>query len=246
MAGLAAGTVNGAAGGGTLVSFPALLATGLPALRANITSTVGILPGYAGSIAGYRAELEEQAARAVPLSASALVGALAGAVLLLTTPAHDFATLAPYLVLAACALFAAQPLVARLARSHATGPEAGPPSRRRLALAHAGTLAGAVYGGYFGAGLGVVLLALLGVVLPDTLMRTNGLRAILSLVVNFAAAAVFLVHGAIAWVDVAVLVPTSLVGGYVGARVARRLPPVAFRVLVIALGLATAGRLLAG
>jgi uncharacterized membrane protein YfcA len=118
--------------------------------------------------------------------------------------------------------------------------------RRRLAAAHGGVLLGSVYGGYFGAGLGVVLLALLGTVLPDQLNHTNSLRAVLSLVVNAGAAAVFLVHGTIDWFDVALLAPTSIAGGYVGSRVARRLPPVAFRVLVIALGLATAIKLFVG
>ncbi len=238
------GVVNGAAGGGTLVSFPALLAVGLPSLRANMTSTVGIWPGYVGGSAGFRSEVSAQRRRVAELSAPALAGAVVGSVLLLVTPQHEFAVIVPYLVLAACALFAVQPFVARAVRQHAAaGGEAG---LLRRAAAHSGTFASSIYGGYFGAGLGVVLLAVLGVTLPDDLVRTNGLRAVLSLVVNTAAALVFIAHGEIAWADAGILALTSLVGGYAGARVARRLPAVAFRILVLALGLTTAIRLLVG
>jgi len=240
-AGLGAGTVNGVAGGGTLVSFPALLAVGVPALKANITSTIGIWPGYLGGLAGFRAEVHEQAKRRLTvLSSAALVGATAGSILLLATPGSAFRTLAPYLVLAACLLFALQPLVLRWLR------RLGAASDGHLGVAAFGTLLGSVYGGYFGAGLGVILLALFGLTVPDKLVRTNGLRLVVSLVANSAAAVVFLVAAHVAWEDAGLLAGSSLIGGYFGARLARRLPPVVFRILVLGLGLATAGRLLAG
>ncbi len=122
--------------------------------------------------------------------------------------------------------------------------ESAPPEH--LGVAGGGTLAGAVYGGYFGAGLGVVLLALLALAVPDDLVRTNGLRSVLSLVVNIAAALVFIIHAHVAWGDAGLLAGSSLIGGYAGARIARRLPTVVFRALVIGLGVATAARLLAG
>ncbi len=209
-----------------------------------MTSTLGILPGYVGGVAGFRDEVREQPRRSIALSASALAGAVLGSILLLTTSSADFAKITPYLVLVACALFAAQPLVRGFVASHDS--HAGPASRARLATAHVGTFVGSIYGGYFGAGLGVVLLALLGTVLPDELVKTNSLRAILSLVVNTAAALVFLAHGVLDWTAIALLAPTSLAGGYLGARVARRLPPVVFRIVVIALGLATAIKLFVG
>lgn len=240
VAGLAAGTINGVAGGGTLASFPALLATGLPALRANITSTVGIWPGYLGGVAGFRKEIGDQPRRAARYSVPAFLGALAGAVLLLVTPSNTFSLVVPYLVLLAAGLFAIQPVLAKALQRH------GREHPERRTAAWVGTMAGAVYGGYFGAGLGVMLLALLGLVLPDSLVRTNGLRSLLSLVVNTGALLVFLTHGQVAWADAGVLAGCSLVGGYGGARVARRLPPVVFRVLVIALGLATGIKLLVG
>ncbi len=129
-AGLGAGTVNGVAGGGTLVSFPALLAVGLPALPANVTSTVGICPGYLGGVAGFRAEVRSQPRRCLLLSVPALAGAVAGSILLLVTPQSAFRSLVPYLVLVACALFAAQPFVARrLARRAGRARQGGPVGR---------------------------------------------------------------------------------------------------------------------
>jgi uncharacterized protein len=241
-AGLGAGTVNGAAGGGTLVSFPALLATGLPALQANVTSTVGILPGYLGGVAGFRSEVREQPQRRLRLlSGAAMVGAAIGSVLLLVTPVSAFKTLAPYLVLAACGLFAVQPLISRWVKARL-----GDVTDGHAGIAAAGTLLASVYGGYFGAGLGVMLLSLLALTVPDDLVRTNGLRAVLSLVVNCVAVAVFLVAAHVAWADAGLLAGSSLVGGYFGARLVRRLPPMVFRALVVALGLVTSARLLAG
>jgi hypothetical protein len=249
--------VNGAAGGGTLVSFPALLAVGLSPLRANITSSVGILPGYLGGVAGFRREVVAEQDRAKPLALSAVGGALAGSILLLTTPAHAFSVVTPYLVLLAALLFAVQPLVAgRVRRRQAASGTAGgavaapdsdgaPGKDRSLISAHVGTFLGSVYGGYFGAGLGVILLAVLGTVLPGEMNRTSALRSILSLVVSSTSALVFLVHGSVAWADAGLLAVSSIVGGYLGARIARRLPPMVFRVLVVGLGLATAARLLA-
>lgn len=282
-AGFGAGVVNGVGGGGTLLSFSALLAVGLPALRANLTSTVGIFPGFIGGVAGFREEISDQTRRVAQLSLPAMAGSVAGAVLLLTTPAKSFQHIVPYLILLACALFTIQPVVARSVRQRAiVSPEAkGPgvpdeqraaqtaashtsdvsagvvdgasrpsadtaPSRKRIALTGAGVFVGAIYGGYFGAGLGVVLLALLGMLLPDRLVRTNGLRTTVAFVVSVGAVAVFVIHGDIAWLDAALLAPSCVVGGYVGARLARRLPAAVVRIVVIALGLATAIRLLAG
>jgi uncharacterized membrane protein YfcA len=240
-AGLGAGTVNGVAGGGTLVSFPALLAVGLPALQANVTSTIGICPGYLGGVAGFRAEVRDQPRARLALTAPAVVGAVAGGILLLVTPSSDFRAMAPYLVLAACGLFAVQPVVGRWLKARVKRPDEG-----HVRMATMGTVIASVYGGYFGAGLGVILLAVLGLALPDDLVRTNGLRALLSLAVNFSVAVVFLIAAHVAWTDAGLLAGSSLVGGYFGARVARRLPVPVFRVLVVTLGLVTAARLLAG
>jgi len=234
LAGLGAGLVNGAAGGGTLISFPALLAAGYPALTANVTSTVGIWTGYLGGSAGFRQEVSNQAQRLRVLAPSVVAGAVVGGVLLLTTPTHDFREIAPYLLLVACGLFAVQPLVAKWLRRH------GEADRPHWALLHGGSAVAAMYGAYFGAGLGVVLLAVLGSGLPEPLLRVNGLRSVLSLVINTVAVAIFVAHAHVAWLAAGIMAGCALLGGYVGARVARLAPAALLRAIVIAIGLATA------
>ena len=240
-AGLGAGIFNGVAGGGSLISFPVLLALGYPALTANITNTVGIWPGYLGGAAGFRTEIKDQSPRLAQLSPVALAGGVLGAILLLTTPSSTFARLAPYLILAAAALFAAQPVLRRaLTRSDSRSP-----GDVRVPLMLGGTFLAAVYGGYFGAGMGVVLLAVLGLALPDSLARTSGLRTALSIGINGVAAAVFLIHRGLAWEAVGWLALGSLLGGWVGAKLALSIPAWALRTIVILIGVGTAVKLLA-
>ncbi len=240
LAGLGAGIVNGVAGGGTLVSFPVLLALGYPALTANVTNTVGIWPGYLGGVAGFRQEIGDQRTTVRALAPAAAVGAIVGAVLLLTTSPADFQRAAPWLILLASALFAVQPLLRRLL----AGLGHDHPTRRVLLFG--GTFVASVYGGYFGAAMGVMFMAILGLALPDTLSRTSGLRTILSVLVNGIAAVAFMIGASLAWAAVALLAVGSLIGGWIGARVARHLPAPVFRVVVIAIGLATALKLLVG
>lgn len=239
LGGLGAGLFNGVAGGGSLISFPLLLALGYPALTANITNTVGIWPGYTASAVGFRNEISGQRDRLVQLGPFAAVGAVAGAILLLTTSSALFRSLAPWLVLGGSILFALQPLLLR-----ALGGSEHAPPRTRPLLMVGGTFAASVYGGYFGAGLGVVLLAILGLALPDSILRTSGLRTALSILVNGVAAVVFLVHGGLAWEAVGLLAAGSLVGGWIGARIALSIPAAALRVVVVLVGLATVVKLL--
>jgi len=239
LAGLGAGLVNGAAGGGTLVSFPALLAAGYPALTANVTSTVGIWPGYLGGVAGFRREVVNQRARARSLLGTVVAGAALGGALLLTTPSKDFRLLAPFLLLFASFLFAVQPVLGSwLARGQGG-------HRSHKLLLHAGCFVAATYGSYFGAGLGVVLLAVLALATPEPLVRVNGLRAVLALIINTVAVVIFVAQAHVAWVAAGLMDASALVGGYVGARVARRAPTVVLRTAVVALGLVTAISLLA-
>ena len=268
-AGFLAGGINGIAGGGSLVSFPALIALGQPALAANVTSTVGIWPGYLGGVIGFRREVSDQGGRIRSLLPATLAGAVAGAALLLTTPSDAFEAIAPFLILAACALFAAQPLLTRRldrdgrddldrgggaeASGHGDRDGAGAPGpttraapRRPGPAVQAGGFLAATYGAYFGAGLGVVLLALFGTLLPDRLVRTTSLRTVLSLVTNTVAAGVFLVAAPVDWGKAGLLAGGALVGGFAGARVARRIPGALLRVVVITIGVAGAVRLLAG
>jgi hypothetical protein len=245
-AGLGAGFVNGAAGGGSLVSYPLLLATGLPARTANVTNTVGILTGYVGGALGFRDHLRSQRPRLRELAPVAIVGAVAGAVLLLVTSESAFEAIVPLLILGACLLFGVQPIVRRRLVERRTNRVDTPrESTGRLgAIALASVFAAAIYGGYFGAGIGVILLAILGIVLDEPLARVNGLRGVLSLLINAVAAVVFALGADVDWAVAGVLSATCLVGGYAGARVSLRLPDHLLRVVVITFGLAAVARLL--
>ena len=240
-AGLLAGTANAVAGGGTLISFPALLAIGLDPVTANITSSVGLLTGYAGGSVGYRRELEGQGDRVRALALISGLGGVAGALVLLLTPEEAFEVVVPYLILASCGLLAAQPRLAAAVR------------RRRGDDAHAGAVRGpvrlgvfvsSIYGSYFGAGLGVLLLAVLGTLVDDGLQHLNGLKSVLSLLINVVGVAVFLVSGRVEWASAGILAITAYAGGTLGARVARRLSPVLLRAVVVALGVVVAGVML--
>jgi uncharacterized membrane protein YfcA len=239
LGGVGAGIFNGVAGGGSLISFPILLAVGYPALTANITNTVGIWPGYVASAAGFRSEIGDQRDRLIRLTPVGLAGGVAGALLLLTTSPDTFERVVPWLVLGASALFAAQPLLRRALDRGSAHP------RTRPVLLVAGVFAASVYGGYFGAAMGVMFLAVLGLALPVSLAHTSGLRAVLSMIVNGMAAVVFLVHGGLAWEAVGLLALGSLVGGFLGARLALALPVPALRVVVVVIGVGTAIKLLA-
>jgi uncharacterized protein len=227
-AGVAAGAVNAVAGGGSLISFPALLAVGLPALTANATNIVAVLPGYVGSLLAYRPELRGQRARAVRLSGWSAVGAAAGAGLLLASPADLFESIVPFLVLAACGLLAAQPLFR---------PHPGAQDRRALGPA---TGAAAVYGGYFGAALGVMLLAVLGAMTGEDLQRSNALKALLSLLIGAVSAVLLAALGPVDWGAAGIVAAGSLVGGRIGGALARRLDPVVLRWAVVVIGVALA------
>ncbi len=230
-AGAAAGAVNAVAGGGSLISFPALLLTGLSPLAANVTNTVGLVPGYLGATLGYRDELAGQARRLLVLGAAAGTGAIVGCALLLAGSPAVFNRAVPFLVLGACALLAVQPRVAAWLRRR----DGGQVRERQRLLTGAVLLAG-VYASYFGAGLGVALLALLGVLVRDGLQRLNALKAALSLAASSVGAVVFAVIGPVHLAAAAVLAAGSLVGGRYGAGVARRLPERLLRVAVLVIG----------
>ena len=240
VAGLLGGAVNSVAGGGSLISFPALLAVGYPGVTANMTNTVALWPGYVGSSVAYRRELEGQRSRAMVLATTCVLGGLAGSVLLLTTPASVFKRAVPWLILLACALFALQPLASRaLTKRQAPSKE-----HRSLGL-HVAVFLAAIYGAYFGAGLGIVLLAVLGLAIPDSLQKLNGLKQVLSVVINSVAVVAYGVFGPVAWTAVAIMAVASLVGGRLGGGFARRLSPILLRVLVLGFGVTVGCILLA-
>jgi uncharacterized membrane protein YfcA len=237
LAGLAGGAINAAAGGGTLVTFPALLHAGLSPLAANVTNTVGLVPGYLGGVAGHRRwePLPEVSHRAL-LGASG-AGAAVGVALLLLTPQRLFSHVAPYLVLVAVVLLLAQRriLAALRRRGHAG-------SHRGVMIA---VTVAAVYGAYFGAALGVMLVALLSITSRAEFPLANAVKTLLSFLINLIAGLAYAVLAPVAWLPALVVAVTSTAGGYVGGSVARRIPVVVLRLVTAALGLVAAATLFA-
>jgi uncharacterized membrane protein YfcA len=230
-AGLVAGAINALAGGGSLITFPTLIATGMPSVDANVTNSVSVFPGYVSSVVGSRADLAGQERRLVAILPTAMVGGVAGCALLLLTPARAFEVIVPFLVLAAAATLAFQDRL----RGLVGHPRAL--SRRRQAITlQVVAFVGAVYGGYFGAALGVMYVAALALILDETLNRINALKNVLSAVVGLVTVVVFALFAPIHWAAVAVLAPATVVGGYAGAKLARRLPPAVLRFLIVAFG----------
>lgn len=239
-AGFAAGVVNAMAGGGSLLSFPALLLTGMPSVEANATNTLANLPGTLSAAWAYRRYIAEERRRAVLLSIPSVLGGLAGSVLLLNTPQRAFDAVVPWLILFACGLLALQTRVARLVARAVPASDAHVPWTLHLAQ-----FVIAVYGGYFGAGIGILMLASMAIFLPDTIQHANGLKVLLASVLNAMAAVYFLQARAVHLPEAGLMAVASTCGGYAGAHVAQRLKPVLLRSLVIAYGVTVAGVLLA-
>jgi uncharacterized membrane protein YfcA len=239
-AGVAAGTINTIVGSGSLITFPTLLAFGFPPVVANVSNTLGLVPGGVSGVVGYRRELIGQRARIVRLGLAAVAGGTTGAVLLLALPASTFERVVPFLILLACALVVVQPRLAQaLARRRADGVERS----AALALFVYGS---GIYGGYFGAAQGVILIALLAIFVPDDLQRLNGLKNLLVLFVNGIAAVLFVLLAPVAWEAVVLVAAGSIVGGQIGAAIGRRLPPLVLRGAIVVVGTAVALRMLAG
>jgi uncharacterized membrane protein YfcA len=241
-AALVAGAVNAVAGGGSLISFPALLAVGYPALTANVTNSVALTPGYFGGTLGYRRELTGQRGRILALGAISAVGAVVGAVLLLISSAALFERIVPWLIFLACGLLAAQTRLARLVRDRRSDGPAG--GDGHTAPLFAAQFLAAAYGAYFGAGVGIMMLAILGIFLADNLQRLNALKGLLSFLISVVAAVSFLLFADVSLLAVAVMAVASLLGGQLGVLLARRLDDRTLRWLVIAFGVAVGLRLL--
>ncbi|MYS80868.1 sulfite exporter TauE/SafE family protein [Embleya scabrispora] len=236
VAGLGAGTVNTVVGSGSLLTFPVLLALGYPPVVANVSNTIGLTPGSISGALGYRLELAAQSARLLPLSIAAVLGGASGGLLLLGLPPGAFRAVVPVLVLLAALLMAAQPWLSRRLRVR----------RERRAVPGRGTGVGptllaavftvSVYGGYFGAAQGVLLLALLATVLDEDLNLLNGLKNLLQALVNLVAAVLFALTADVAWTPVLLLALGSVAGGRLGALLGRRVPAPVLRTLVVLIG----------
>lgn len=242
-AAFAAGAINSVAGGGSLLSFPALLAFGLPSIPASVTNTVAPWPGYIGGSVSYRREMAGQRRWLRALWPPAVMGALAGSWILLATPQQAFDAIVPFLILGACALMAVQDrLAAVVARHHP--PPAGEDARVPPLL-WAATFALGVYGAYFGAALGIMLLAALGVLLPDDIQRSNALKGVLSLVINAVAVLYYALLGPVAWLPALAMAIGAIAGGYLGASAARRMGRLWLRRVVVTYGVVVAAVLVA-
>jgi uncharacterized protein len=234
LAAVAGGAVNALAGGGTLITFPTLTALGLPALAANVTNTIAIAPGHLGATLAQRRELRGQRGRLLRLVPAGFLGGLAGGLLLLVTGEKAFRQLVPFLILLASILLAVQEPVRRwLARRAADGtwePHEG--------WSIAPVFAASIYGGYFGAGLSVIVLAALGLVVSDSLTRLNAVKQAVGFAANTGAALIFLCSGQVAWNVALVMAAGAVAGGALGGRLAGRVRPATLRVVVVALGVA--------
>jgi uncharacterized membrane protein YfcA len=236
-AGLAAGTINTIVGSGSLITFPTLLGLGYPAVVANVSNTIGLVPGSVSGAIGYRRELTGQLGRVLRLLPAAVLGAAAGALLLLAVPGA-FRRVVPVLILLAVALVIVQPRIARWRANRGVVRDHPGPAL------HAGVFLTAVYGGYFGAAQGVILLALLGITLDDDLQRLNGVKNVLAAVVNFVAAIYFAFATHVAWDAAGILIVASTLGGQVGAVLGRRIPSQVLRAVIVVVGTAVAIKLL--
>jgi uncharacterized protein len=234
LAGVAAGTINTVVGSGTLITFPTLLAFGVPPVTANVSNTIGLVPGSVSGAVGYRRELRGQRGRLTRLASASLVGGIAGAVLLLALPAEAFSAIVPLLILVGVVLVIFQPTIARKVAARAEN-RGGVPEHGALWVWVLVMLAG-VYGGYFGAAQGVLLMAIMGIGIQDSLQRLNGTKNVLAGLVNGVAAVVFILVAEVDWVIAGLIAAGSIVGGQIGATVGRRLPPLALRLVIVTVG----------
>ena len=265
--GLAAGTINTVVGSGTLITFPTLLALGYPPVLANVSNNVGLVPGVASGVHGYRAELVGQRRRVIRLGSASVCGGLLGAILLLVLPAGAFKDIVPALIGIALAMIIFQPRLARrmaarqLARSAVPAGERDPNGGTgallvapvtKEATAQVGgpvlwvlVFLSGVYGGYFGAAQGVLLIGLMGVAFTDTMQRINAVKNVLAGLVNGVAALVFIAATHIDWGAAGLIACGAILGGQFGARIGRKLPPWGLRLLIICVGVVALVKLLA-
>jgi uncharacterized membrane protein YfcA len=239
-AGIVAGTINTVVGSGTLFTFPVLLGFGYAPVVANVSNTVGLVPGSVTGAVGYRLELSGQRRRVLALSVASVTGGIVGAVLLLSLPASAFKSIVPAFIAVALVLIVLQPrLSSALAARRSEGRELVGP------LATFGVFLGGIYGGYFGAAQGIMLLAILTLALDDSLQRLNAVKVVLTGLVNLVSGLVFIVAAHVAWAPAGLIAAGSMLGGVMGARVGRKLPPQVLRGVIVVVGVAAIVHLVA-
>jgi uncharacterized protein len=246
----AAGAINALAGGGTLISFPVLVGIGVPAVDANVTNTVALVPGYLSGAWAQRDDLRPQLRQSRGLAVAAFVGALAGSVLLVTISQEAFRAAVPYLILLSCGLLLGQDWLRDRLRPAAVAPAPAPASDGRPPVFAARPLdrplllalvfVGAAYGGFFGAGLGIMLLAVLGLFTTGSLIQVNALKQALSFVINLVAAVFFVFSGHVRWELVPEMAAAAMLGAVLGVRLVRVIDPARLRLVVVVVGVAAA------
>lgn len=238
LVGMIAGTMNSIIGSGGLVTFPALLAFGYSPLVANMTNNMGVLPGALSAAYAYRRELQTQWSRIMRLAALSLVGGFGGAILLLVLPAAAFKSIVPILIALALVLIILQPrLQKRIAQRDTT-------HRRHIITRDGGLFLTGVYGGYFGAAQGILLMSILGAVIDESIQKLNSIKIMLAVCTNTAAAIVFIFRGGVAWQAAGAIAVGSIVGGQIGAHIGRRLPTPVYRGFIVLVGLVAIAKLL--
>lgn len=233
LAGTGAGIINTVVGSGTLLTFPVLLWAGLPPVAANVANNIGLAPGSVSGAVGYRRELTGTRRRVARFSVAALLGGVSGATLLALLPPGVFVVAAPVLIATALLLVVAEPWIGR---QLASWRENAPPHGSRAMIA--AVFATSIYGGYFGAGQGVILLAIMSVLMSEPLQQVNALKNVLQGVDNVASALIFILIAQVNWLVVALLAGGAIVGGQIGAKVGRRLPPTLLRAFIVVVGVA--------
>ena len=252
LAGLWAGTINTVVGSGTLVTFPVLVALGYPPVTATTSNAIGLITGTITGAYGYRHELVGQRSRVIKYAVASFFGAIGGTILLLSLPPTAFEAIVPVLVGLAVLLVIMQPVVTRIVRKRNTDrvhtrnpdPDAAAPSERSGPLLYFLIFLVGVYGGYFTAAQGIMLVGVMGLLLSDPLQRLNAFKNVLSAVVNVVAGTIYAFVAPISWPVVGILAVTSTIGGLIGAKIGRRLPPTVLRIVIVIIGLAAIVRLL--
>jgi uncharacterized membrane protein YfcA len=233
IAGVGAGTINTVVGSGTLITFPVLLACGYAPVTANVSNTIGLVPGSVSGSIGYRRELAGQRERVLRFGVMSVLGGVTGAVLLLVLPASAFKDVVPLFIALALVLTVLQPRLNRRLAGHVAAR-----TRRAIVLTPLAVYITGVYGGYFGAGQGILLLAIFGVMLPQSLHQSNALKNVLAGTVNGVAGIYFIFAAHVEWAPAAIIAVTSVIGAQIGARYGRRLHPNALRALIVVVGIA--------
>jgi uncharacterized protein len=252
VAGLAAGTINTVVGSGTLITFPTLLSFGFAPVLANVSNNVGLVPGVMSGIYGYRKELEGQRARVLRLGTASLLGGIVGAIALLVLPESAFSAIVPALIIVAVVMVVIQPWLAKKVAARARARQAAaeePEAEPAMELGGPVTLflvfLTGIYGGYFGAAQGILLIGLLGTTLNDSMQRVNAVKNVLACIVNGIAAVIFIVATHIDWTAAGLIAAGSIIGGQLGARIGRRLSPWTLRGIIVVVGTVALVRLLA-